>query len=138
MKIVKEYPPNYETICKAIPAVRKRKTIVFTYGDTIYVPSGVKLSADIIAHEEVHERQQLKMGKDNWWKIYLENPHFRADQELEAYRRQALIIKETMNRATRRKALKAIAGDFSGEMYGKIVTKEEALNLIGGKDEQLL
>jgi hypothetical protein len=37
MNILNELPPNYDEVAKAFD-IRGRKGIVFTYGDTVYVP----------------------------------------------------------------------------------------------------
>lgn len=134
MKIKIAYPPNYVDICKKIPAVKLKKSIIFTYGDTIYNPAGNNLDPALIAHEEVHQVQQEKMGIENWWKMYLEHEHFRLDQEVQAYRKQSLVMRETYNRPMRRKLFKAIVKDLSGAMYGKIIDAEQAKQLIGGEE----
>jgi hypothetical protein len=54
-KIVKAYPPNYAAIKARFNPPRGT---VFAYGDTIYSPRVGELSADLIAHEEVHFAQQ--------------------------------------------------------------------------------
>ena len=136
MKIVKAFPPNYSEICKKIPAVKLKKSIVFCYGDTIYSPSNDKLSADLIAHEEVHQRQQQKMAVELWWEQYLTNVDFRLMQEVEAYRRQVLIINENYGRDQRRKLTKGIIKDLCGEMYGKIVSPETAKQLIKEENDE--
>lgn len=139
MKIVKAYPPNFTDILTAIPAVKLKRNIIFTYGDTIYNPAGNKLPADLIAHEEVHQRQQERIGIEEWWRNYLTRDTFRVVEELEAYKVQAVVIQQQNGRDMRRKKLKAIIKDFSGSMYGGIISPDEAKELIiGGTDEQLL
>lgn len=133
MKVLYQHPPNYEDICSHIPAVRKTKTIVFTYGDTVYVPSGNPLPPDLEAHEQVHVDRQST--PDEWWAKYLTDVQFRLDEELAAYRAQYKYAVEHYSRAYRRELLTHMTKDLSGAMYGKIITRKEAIALIteGGK-----
>lgn len=128
MKVLYEYPPNYEDICSHIPAVRKSKTIVFTYGDTVYVPSGQPLPSDLEAHEQVHIDRQSNPAK--WWARYLADVQFRLDEELAAYRVQYAYALEHYTRAYRRMLLTHISKDLSGAMYGKLISRKEAIKLI--------
>jgi len=127
-KVVKAYPPNYEEICSHIPAVRKTPTIVFTYGDTIYAPAGTDLSPDFLAHEETHVERQSNPAE--WWARYLVDVQFRLDEELAAYRAQYKYAVEHYSRANRRILLTHMTKDLSGAMYGKIITRKEAIALI--------
>jgi hypothetical protein len=131
MKIVKAFPPN-------IGAIRDRfniagKNIMFAYGDILYAPGlTVELPEHLMKHEETHQRQQAAFngGVEAWWNTYLEAPWFRLEQEVEAYQNQWKCIKETMNRSERRRLLAFLVKDLSGEMYGNMVSKEEAEELI--------
>lgn len=126
MKIVEDYPPNYEEICSVIPAVRTQNGIVFTYGDTIYNPDKEEIEDHLECHEEVHEKQQLEMGVDEWWAEYLVNPKFRLEQELEAYRAQYKMVNKAYGRGSALELVKSIARDLSGPMYGSILKYKEA------------
>lgn len=115
MKIVEKYPPNIRAIKSmfALPV-----GVVFAYGDTIYNPSGEKLSEAIIAHEEVHQGQQ---GEDvkGWWERYLVDAHFRFHQELQAHRKEyQVMLAHAPSRNFRRLALSHIAHKLSAPMYG--------------------
>lgn len=127
MKIVNGLPPNHAAIVKAFgePA----PTVVYTYGDTLYIPSGKKPDKQLLAHEETHTRQQSITSPEDWWEHYLADPQFRLEQELEAYRVQYKAM-FTLPRKHRLFYLEHIAKSLSGEMYGKIVTFDEAVNLI--------
>ena len=57
-------PPVYER-AKELWGVDFDKGTVFTYGDTVHSKS--PLSADLLAHELVHVRQQTLIGRDEWW-----------------------------------------------------------------------
>lgn len=130
MAVVKyNYPPNYQDIKKAFKIANKPE-VVFTYGDTIYVPSGQKMSKDLEVHETTHTQQQTNMTPVKWWNSYIEDKDFRLEQELEAYRNQYKFAKENYPRLRRRKLLRQISQDLSSEIYGSIVTKDEAKTLI--------
>lgn len=127
MKILIADPPNIEAI-KARFAIRPEDRVIFTYGDTIYNPGGhpIEQNPDLIAHEEVHTRQQ---GSDpaGWWERYLIDDSFRLNQEIEAYRVQYRKFK-TMTRDRQAIALLAhnIAKVLSGHIYGNIIDYYEA------------
>ena len=126
MKIVEEYPPNFEQICEAIPAVRDLDGIVFTYGDTIYNPSKSEIEDHLELHESVHEAQQSKIGVDEWWDKYLTDTKFRLEQELQAYHAQYKFVFKVYGRANAQMLLKDVAKDLSGAMYGDILNYKQA------------
>lgn len=126
MKISSEIFPFYEE-CRAKFGVSLDDLVVFTYGDTIHARCSIP--ADLLAHEQVHSIQQEKMGKDLWWKMYLENPDFRLSQEVQAYRKQYQFVKSN-NREQNFKFLSRLAKDLSSPTYGGIVTYSEALKFI--------
>lgn len=131
IRLIKAYPPNYQDIIKALPAVKRRPNGVFTYAPNVYYPGGSSLSYDLEQHEATHIQQQnnTEGGPAAWWERYLEDPEFRLEQELEAYRVQFKAA-EIYNRGQRRVLLNKIAGDLSSAMYGKILTKAQALEAI--------
>lgn len=126
MKIVIDYPPNIEAIKKVVTL---NKGIIFTYGDTIYNPDDGYIDAAILAHEEIHEKQQ---GDDpaGWWVKYLESPEFRLNQELQAYRKQWRVFSKGKDRNLTFKFLYGIAGHLAGAMYGNIISIDEAVKRI--------
>lgn len=130
MNIVHDYPPNIEDIRKVFD-LRNRPTVIFTYGDTVYKPGG---KGSIPEHLKIHERTHTRQQGDDpaaWWRKYLSDPAFRLDQELEAYRRQYNHIKNTNHNLREQTSfLIGIAEDLASEIYGNIITKEEAIRLI--------
>ena len=122
-----EFPPNYIIIRKEF---NPPETTVYTYGDTIYAPfiHGV-LSQDLIAHEEVHEKQQNgdPMG---WWKHYIDDKNFRLHEEVQAYRAQYKVFRKRRDRNKIALFVHALARDLSGPMYGHIIDLQEAIRLI--------
>src|SRR3989304_1332950 len=90
-----QYPPNYEAIIKHL---NPNKNTIYTYGETVYIPSGADLTVDLIAHEQTHIDQQSSKDPQKWWEIYLKDPKFRLEQELEAYRNQYKTLFGNYNR----------------------------------------
>ena len=128
-RIVQAFPPNIDEIRARF---NPPPGTVFAYGDTIYSPARVDLPADLVAHEKVHFTQQAAAGgPEAWWRRYIDDPEFRLDQELEAYRVQYGTLAD-LPRPERRRRLAAICGQLASSMYGSIVTKEQARRLIAG------
>lgn len=132
MKISHNYPPNYATIIAAIPAVAQKKTIIFTYGDTIYNPGGGRIPPELEKHEATHCAQQSALGIDEWWAEYLRNTEFRFMMELEAYRAQ-YVAAAVYGRQQRHVLLAGYAKDLSSPWYGNLCTKKEAKDRIRAK-----
>lgn len=130
MKIVLDYPPNYEAISKTFNLEGKKP--VFTFGNLIYNPHNGIIDRFLMAHEEVHAKQQGENPKE-WWDKYLVDPSFRVSQEAEAYQMQyreaRKLIKDKNQLA---KFLHIIASDFSSSMYGSVLSYQEAYKIIRG------
>jgi hypothetical protein len=129
VKIIKDYPPNYDVICRAFPIVKSRPNVIFTYGDTLYSPAGNPIPDHLMAHEETHTRQQSENGPDMWWRYYLASPAFRLEQEVEAYRAQYKVL-ASYGRPERRRIFAQITKDLASAIYGNMVSKEQARKLI--------
>jgi hypothetical protein len=126
VKIVEDYPPNYDAICEAIPDVKDKNDVVFTYGDTIYNPYKGEVQDHLEAHEAIHELQQKAYGLDEWWGKYLSDKKFRLEQEIEAYRVQYQFVNKTYGRGAATGLLREIATDLSGGMYGYLLDRKSA------------
>jgi len=129
MIISNTFPPNYDKIIKAIPAVKKQPRIIFTYGDTIHVPLPTNLPTELIKHEELHRDRQAEIGVDEWWNKYLADPEFRFQEELASYRIQYHWA-EMYRKDVREAILNDISKHLSGSMYGNICTEKKAKELI--------
>lgn len=127
MNIVREFPPNYEAIKKAL---NPNVSAVFTYGDTIYCPfyKGT-LPYHLLVHEETHRVQQ-GTNPEGWWKLYLANPEFRLSQEVAAYRSQYRHFSIGRDRNDAARFLYVLAHDLASAMYGNIVHLDKAVDLI--------
>lgn len=128
MKIVHAYPPNIDAIDAAFK-VRGQKGVLFTFGDTIYVPGGERVPAPLKAHEGVHfSRQTNDRPKiEAWWERYIADPEFRLAEELPAHRaeyRQFCALERDRN--ARSRYLHEIAQRLAGPFYGGLVSFIEA------------
>lgn len=130
MEIVHGYPPNYGDIATAFN-IKDNENVVITYGNQLFVPGGKKIIIDkqLLKHEETHARQQLAMGIEEWWERFIADPGFRLSQELEAYREQYRAM-ASLRPQKRTGYLTHIAKDLSGEIYGNMITFEEAIKII--------
>lgn len=130
MHIVVATPPNFEAIRAVFPEAAK-PGVMFCWGDTIFSPSGDYIPAQLIAHEEVHQDQQVFIGPEMWWASYLADPAFRFNQELPAHVAEYHeFVKYFKNRQMRRDYLRGVAERLSSPLYGSMVTFQEALDRI--------
>ena len=130
MKIENKNPPlNIRQRCDK--AFNLTDTVpIFTFGDTIYNPSGVVIDDFLASHEQVHAIQQGNKPAI-WWARYINDKNFRFDQELAAYRVQYRVMRDLVkDRNLLAKMLHAIASDLAGPMYGSMCGVNEAKKLI--------
>jgi hypothetical protein len=110
------------------------KGTVWTVGDTLFNPDNSVIPDHLLAHEEVHSKQQSCMGVDEWWREYLDNAKFRLEQEVWAYKAQYKFICNTMkDKNYRFKNLHILATHLSSPLYGSLVSPEVARRLIMAK-----
>lgn len=129
MKTVKGFPPNIKQIDEVLHTKAKPR-VVYTYGDTVYIPNGEALTDDLEVHESVHIAQQADIGAEEWWNRFLDDPEFRLSQELEAYRAQWRFIEENKNRKMKRMMFRSIIDSLTSSIYGNMITKKEAERLL--------
>ena len=126
-----QYPPN-------IAEIRKKLEIdnntLFAYGDELFNPSGKTISDDLIVHETMHEIQQRELGIEAWWDRYLTDNAFRLTQEVEAYRQQYRFVKANFNRQVARASLQKMAKALSSRLYGSVINKANAQEIICQND----
>lgn len=131
MKIVNANPPNYEKIVAAFPMVTTIYRPYFCYGDTIYNPGGAPLAPEKVVHESVHMMQQLEVGIEWWWDMYIADKAFRLQEEVDAYRMEYKeYCRLHKNREQRFVTLQNLAGQLAHELYGSLCTKAEAMAFI--------
>ena len=131
MKILNDYPPNHEDILAH--GMNPSSRVVYTYGDTIYNPSGAVIPEDVIRHEEVHFKQQGD-NPDAWWQRYLMDALFRVGQESEAYATQYdFICTYVKDRNKRLKVLLDLSRILSSPIYGVTLSPNDCFLLIKNK-----
>jgi len=128
VNVADDYPPNIKQIAAVFPECRRRG-VIFTYGDTIYAPHGVKVPAALVAHEKAHSERQAEIGAEVWWIRYLADTAFRFEEELLAHRAeyQWYVRRRPHKRAL---MLKHIAARLSSPLYGCIVPYQQAVDMI--------
>ena len=133
MRIVHERPPNWDKIYAELGPFY-RTGIIFTYGDTVYMPDGGELAPDLEAHEAIHVLQQAD-DPEGWWDKYLSDVVFRLGQEVQAHQAEYAYLKNEarLPRPVRRRAARNIAKRLSGPLYGNLINFGAALLLVKGK-----
>lgn len=132
MKYSDQKPPNWEKLV-ALFGVDWKYTVV-TWGDTVHAAR--PLTPDLEVHEAVHVRQQAEIGVMAWWKRFYEDPAFRLEQELEAYRAQFEFIRKCSNdRNQIFKIRDRIASDLAGHIYGNCISYEDAFKKIAERPQ---
>lgn len=112
---MEEYKKHFEITDKTI----------FALGEDIY--TDYALTPDLLVHEQVHLKQQAKIGVKEWVYDFLESPKARLEFELEAYREQLKSIKD---REKRNKIRIESATNLSSGLYGNIISRSDAFNLL--------
>ena len=132
MQIVIARPPNFEEVLAVFP-LAKNPGVIFTYGQTIYNPSGTHISAQLKAHEAVHAQRQGTNEEEirAWWKRYLTEPMFRLEEELLAHRAEYRAFKGwTKDRNAVARELDTIAKRLSGPLYGGLMSYAQARRML--------
>ncbi len=132
LKIEIANPPNFEQILAAFPSAGQTG-VIFAYGDTIYNPSNIVVSAPLLAHEEVHGyRQRMPIREiEAWWTHYIADPEFRYGEELLShaaeYRAQLRFVHDRNERVklVMRTAQRLLAPLYN---YGKTKSLNQAIS----------
>lgn len=126
MKISKSFPPNFRQVVKAFPAARGHG-VIFTYGDTIFNPSGVDIPPCLMEHEQVHSKRQGKNEDiiEEWWGRYIASAKFRFEEEVLAHEAE---YRWYINSSKKQQkiALNYIARRLASPMYGSMTTLKRA------------
>lgn len=135
IKYSKELPPNWKLLKQTFSGIGWDKGVIVTYGGTYHCIK--EISDDEIIHEETHTGQQKAWGIDEWWKMYIENPVFRLDQEIEAYKNQISYLRDKMMNISRNerrfrinKYKEYFALLLSSDIYGNMIQYDRALQRI--------
>ena len=132
MKIIHDVPPMFDRIYAAFPEAAN-PGVMFTWGQTLYVPHGGSVSRALMAHEEIHAERQGKTESDiiDWWNRYLVDVGFRLDEELPAHQAEyRAYCKRHGNRTEQGKYLHFVAGRLASPLYGSIVSLAEAKKMV--------
>lgn len=113
-EIVYDYPPIYDELVKAFPI--RGKSIIFSWGDRLYVPNGETVTPELLAHEAAHGERQLG-DIEGWWRRYIDDAGFRLQEELVAHRAEYAYLLRHGNRRDRRIALKRTAKRLAAPIY---------------------
>lgn len=126
-EVKSEYPPNIKEIAARFPGARGHG-VIFAYAPYIYAPHHKPggIPPELLAHEEVHIVRQEKMGVKKWWAVYLTNDQFRYVEELLAHRAEYEFLSK-LSRQVRRSALKVVADKLAAPLYGRLVTRDQAI-----------
>ena len=135
MEIKNEYPPNIEEIDKAL-ASKSKRGVLYAWSPDIYNPDGVDIPVWLIEHEKIHFKQQ-KGDPETWWELYLAEPQFRFEQELEAHKKEYQVFCDSQgpdglhhSRSQRRMYLKSVCKRLSGPLYGNLMNEKKVKELI--------
>lgn len=131
-KFSNQEPPCYPKLREKFGGLAWEDTDdVVTYAGTIYCRR-LPLAPDVMVHELVHVRQQREYAGHAaaYLDRYCDDPQFRLDQELEAYRAQlAFIYEEVLDRNMRERAKWKLAKDLAS-MYALELTPHDASKLL--------
>jgi hypothetical protein len=129
MTIIVDYPPIIEEIKAAFPAVNTNKGVIFSWGDKIYNPHNVPISAALHAHELVHGSRQTtdETAIIKWWRTYMVDSEFRVYEELLGHKAELNVLLQTVSDRNKRNLLvQQVAMRLSGPIYGNAITLSEA------------
>jgi hypothetical protein len=105
--------------------------VIFSWGDSIYNPTGAKISKELHAHEEIHSGRQGKYEADVrlWWRRYMSEPLFRYHEELPAHIAEyhAYCKRHGSGRV---QFLDKVAERLASPLYGSIITYAAARDAI--------
>lgn len=133
MKILEQYPPNYDLIAAAL---KPTTDALYCYGDTVYNPSKRNITPDLEVHEAVHCFQQGD-NIEEWYYNYLTDKQFRLAQEIDAYGTQYAFAKLLIrDKAILSWALEKMSQALSGEAYGNLLSYGQAESKIRNKAKQ--
>lgn len=131
MKIVRAYPPNYAELRAIFPI--SGRPVFFSYGSTIFDPTGAGLTPSLMAHEEVHGERQRAQGVEGWWRRYIDDPAQRFVEETLAHRAElAFILRHGGGRHERRRAVAQLAARLASPLYGGMVSARQARQMLAG------
>lgn len=123
----------YDEIAAAFPEI-ERYAPIFAWGDTIYQPfNRVTLGSELLAHEALHGLRQ-GLRPEDWWRLYIDDPLFRLDEEVAAHRAELHERnRHTPTRRGRRQNAGLVADRLRSRLYQwppGLLSREKAKRLI--------
>lgn len=130
MKIIRDKPPIWDEAHRHFEI--DDAITFYTYGDILYNPAGIEVTADLAVHEYTHWQQQEDVGgPEIWWRRYFDDRRFRAQQEAEAYARQyRFFCRENLDRNTRFRYLCLLGSFMASPLYKLETGVNESMALI--------
>ena len=135
MSMIFDYSPLFDEIDAAFHV--GSKTVIFAWGTDIYNPQRVRVTSELLAHEEIHGRRQ---GSDivGWWHRYIEDSGFRLAEEIEAHKAEYMWLithrkhgnEVQRNRNYRRYAASAVGAKLASPLYGKMISLRKAKKIL--------
>lgn len=137
IKYISEPPKLYWFLRWIFPDYDFKKGVACAFGDRVYIYGG-KMEESFQVHEATHlYRQKYSRVYAVWWWIkYILSKDFRYREELIAYQNQWDYIKVRCPIRQQWLVLDKLAAQLASPLYGKVVTKEEALASIIRKHMQ--
>lgn len=128
MSILISEPPIYDRLVEKFN-VSMDNGLIIAYYPNIHCRFEIPELKRI--HESIHLARQKDMGVEFWWDLYLSNEQFRLEEELLAYGAEIKAIRELdIDRNNRRFLLNEIYTNLSSSMYGNLLTKEQAKEIL--------
>jgi hypothetical protein len=130
-EIVTDYPPIYDDIAIAFN-LHPNDSVIFSWGERIYNPTGGTIDPELIAHEAVHGMRQGSNDDDirSWWAYYMQDWQFRLAEEVMAHRAEYQWLMANGNRRQRRSALKHTSNRLAAPLYGRMITTSAAKDIL--------
>lgn len=126
MQVIVAQPPVWDALIQA--GYDTSGGCVFTWGNLIYNPDGRPVDDALVAHESRHSEQQDEVGgPEEWWRRWILDPAFRAEQEAQAYGVQYKYACGIFrDRNVRAKYLHKITSHFCSGMYMLSIKQADA------------
>lgn len=126
MILIHDKPKFWWLLKLFFPKAKWDEGVILTYGDKVYCK--FDLGDELIAHEQVHVKQQKGRSKILWFLRYWASSKFRLSSEIPAHR--AEYKAHSGNEKSRLVYLNFVASRLSGPLYKNMITLEEAKKLI--------
>lgn len=127
MTVIIGVPPLFDLIDAEFHVAGKN--ILYSWGTSIYNPSGKPIPPELLAHETAHGLRQTNHRPDieKWWHRYIADIEFRLVEEIEGHRAEfKKFCHLNKDRNTQAVGLHRMAIRLSSSLYGGIITAAAA------------